>query len=106
MFAGRLRHRVTVEQVTEAVDSFNEPDETWTTRATRWGEVLPQDGREFFSAQQINAEITHLVRMRYLAGVTPKMRLRLGTRIIKILSVINVEERSRELLISGQEVVQ
>lgn len=77
MRAGRLRHRVVIEQRTEGTaDAFGAPALTWTTFATRWADVRPLQGRELFAAQQVQANVSHAVRLRHLAGVLPDMRLR------------------------------
>jgi SPP1 family predicted phage head-tail adaptor len=95
--AGKLRHRVTVEQLTAAQNTFGEEEPRWVTVATRWASIDPLSGRELFAAQQIYAEATHQVRLRYLADLTPKMRLTYRGRVFDIQSIRNPEER-RELL--------
>lgn len=105
MRAGQLRHRVTIQTASEAQDSFGQPQPTWTTFAERFAEILPQSGREFVAARTVTPELTHLVRLRGVAGVTPKMRLLFGTRVFDILAAMAVEERSRELLLSCRELV-
>ena len=43
--------------------------------------------------------------MRYLSGIVPKMRVKVGSRIFDILSIINVDERNRELQLMCRESV-
>lgn len=95
--AGSLRLSVTIEEVTET-NTDGVVAQSWSDYAdnVRAG-ILPQSGREFYRAKQVYADMTHLVRIRYLAGVTPKMRLKLGSRYLNIVSVGNVEERDRVL---------
>lgn len=95
--AGALRHRVTIEQVTETQDTFGATVVTWSPFAVRWSALEPLTGREFFQAQQVNAEVSHTLRCRHIAGVTPKMRVRLGARLFDIAAVRNLEERNEEL---------
>jgi len=94
--AGTLKDRVTIQSVTETRSSSGQVNETWGTFATRWASVEPLQGREFFESQQVNADVTTRVRLRYLEGVTPKMRVLYKTRTFNITSVVNVEERSIE----------
>ena len=97
MRTGRLRHRVKIQHYTESQNAFGEATKAWTDYATVWAAVEPVRGREFWESQQVNAEITTKITMRYLAGVKPKMRVLYGTRIFEIDSAINVDERNREL---------
>lgn len=102
MRAGTLRHRVAIEQLVANSPTQNaggEMDETWTNVATVWGAVEPLRGRELFAAQQVASEVTGTIRIRYLAGVTPKMRCVFGTRNYDILSAVNPDERNRELIL-------
>jgi SPP1 family predicted phage head-tail adaptor len=103
--AGRLSERVIIQTSTEARDSLGQAIPTWTTFATRWASIEPLRGDELFKAQTINAELTHQVRIRYIAGVTPKMRVLYGTRILRILQVADVFEEHRELVLLCAEWV-
>jgi SPP1 family predicted phage head-tail adaptor len=102
---GKLRHRITIEQVTETQDIDGSVIETWTTFATAQASIEPVSGREYFAAQSTQAEVTHRIRLRYLSGVTPKMRVNYNSRIFDILSVININERNRELQLMCRESV-
>ena len=75
MRAGRLRHRVVIEKNAPTADGSGALVDAWTTFATRWASVEPLSGREFFASRQIEAEVTTRIRLRHLAGVTPKMRV-------------------------------
>ena len=105
MNAGSLRHRFVIKTAQEIENTFGEIVETPLTFATVWASIEPLSGRELFQAQQVQAEVTHRVRMRYLAGVTAKMTGLFGTREFQILSVINPEERNRELVLMCKEQV-
>lgn len=108
MRAGELRHRVTIQYLPpedqRARDPFGSVIEEWIDYATVWAAVEPLSGREYFSAQQMNAEVTTNIRIRYLSGVTPSMRVKWGERLYNIQSVINVRERNRELHLMCKEV--
>ena len=51
------------------------------------------NGRELLNAQQISAEITTRVRIRYNSSVTSEHRVVIGGRTLEIVSVINPAER-------------
>lgn len=106
MRAGRLRHRVTVEQLLVTDDGYGGQSQAWSTFATVWASVEPLQGREYFQAQQAQATVTHKVTMRHLDGVTHDMRVKHGSRALNIVSVIDTEERGRELVLMCEEAVQ
>lgn len=103
MRAGELRHRITIQRATETQDAFGAVVQTWSTFATLWAGVEALSGREFFAAQQVNAQVSHRIRIRYLSGVTPKMRVVFGSRTFNI-EVVMDDGRRRELQLLVSEV--
>lgn len=104
MRAGRLRHKATIQTSTEAQNSFGEPIRTWTTFATVWMEIAPMTGRELTAQKAALSETTIRVVIRYLSGVTPKMRVVYGTRTLEIESVADRDERHAEMELMCHEV--
>lgn len=105
MRSGKLNRRIVIEQVSEARDAIGGTSETWTTFATVWAEFMYQAGREFFAAKQINAALDEIIRIRYLAGITAKMRVRYGTRIFTIVAPpIDVNEKHEEIKLMCEEL--
>ena len=106
---GKMRHRITFQAFTGAADSFGDPqlgdDSQWHDVATVWAAIDPISGREFYAAQPSQSEVTHKLRCRYRAGLTPAMRLKCGGRKFKILAIIDWEERHESLLIMCKELV-
>jgi len=103
--AGRYRERITIQTPTETRDSLGQAIPSWGTYATRYAEVAPFSGSERYQADTVNAEIIYEVRMRYAAGVTPKMRVLYGTQILRIARIIDEREEHRELVILCAEWV-
>lgn len=103
--AGALRHRVTLEVPTGVADATGDPVPGWTVAAVVWAAVVPLSGQERLAAQQVVADVSHQVTLRYRADVTPHMRIRLGSRLFNILAVINPEERNRTLELLALEVL-
>ena len=104
MRTGRLRHRVTIQQPVVAVNGYGERITTWSTVAVVWGAVEPLRGREFFDAEQTQAEISHRVVLRYRSGIDSTMRLLHLGRVLHIGTVIDVDERHRELQLMCREM--
>lgn len=97
MRAGALRHSLVIEQPTESQNSHGDPVPTWSTFATVYGSLEPLSGREVFAAAQLTGEITARARIRYLSGVTEKMRISFDSKIYAITAVIDRDLRHREL---------
>ena len=81
------------------------PDwQPWGTPTTRWVGVRQLSAREIERAAMLYAEATHLVTMRYVAGVTPvKMRGKVGSRVFNFGAVNNVNEANIKLEILACE---
>jgi len=105
MDAGELRERVTVLQATESRSRLDEVVMTYgTTFAEVWASVQGVSAREYLLAGQQQVEISHRVKMRYLAGLSPQMRLSWRGRTLEIISILEHENRSVHELIC-QEVL-
>ena len=106
---GKMRHRITLQNYNDSVDDYGDVrydnDENWTDYSTVWAAIDPVSGREFYEAGQNDFEVSHKIRIRALAGVSPRMRIKFGARLFKIVSVINWEERSESMLIMAKELV-
>lgn len=70
-----------------------------------WAHVEPLSGNELFEARQVIPEITHRVTLRYGVPASPEMVFKWGDRVLGIISVIDVEERHRELTVACKEIV-
>jgi SPP1 family predicted phage head-tail adaptor len=75
MRAGTLRHRVTIETQAKSQYSTGSIVASWSSFDSVWAAIEPLSGREFFSASQVQSEVNTRIRIRYLDGVTPKMRV-------------------------------
>jgi len=106
MEAGRLRHRVIVEQVSLTADAMGQGTETWTTYTTLWMDLQPLRGRELIAAQAVNSEITVKAISRYKSGISPTMRLKHGTAIYTILEIVNPGMRNISLEFMAKEQPQ
>jgi len=103
MRSGRLRHRVTIQQLVP--DPSVGGQDSWHDYATVWAAIEPLRGREYLAAQQEGAEATGRITIRYIAGVKQTMRIKHGSRIYEIVSPINPEERNAELQLMVKEVL-
>lgn len=104
MQAGTLRQVVAIQVDQGTQNDVGELVSNWVTTITGRAAVEPISGREFFDAQQRQAEITHRVRMRYRTGIEPTMRVLYRSRVLMIEAVIDVGERRRELHLMCREM--
>lgn len=74
MISGELRDSLVIQSATATADASGEPIKTWTTFATVPVKAVKMSGHELEKAQKINGVITTRFDLRYLAGVTNKMR--------------------------------
>lgn len=95
MRAGQLRHEIEIQQTTDTLDAAGQPTRSWTTFANVWASIEPVSGSELVVARQLDPKTTHKVTMRYLSGVTAKMRIRHGTRYLEpVEPPRNTDERN------------
>lgn len=74
--AGKLRHRLVLQQPVETQDSTSGATVvTWQDVATIWGSIEPSSAREFVAAQAEANKITAKIIIRYRADITARMRL-------------------------------
>ena len=94
---GDLRHRLTLEEAQRVSDGAGGYTETWVSVTDVWAAIRPDGGGEGVEADRLAGRVSHVVTLRYLAGVTPAMRLRQGTRVFHILAAIDEDARHRWL---------
>lgn len=103
MRAGQLRHRVTLQSVTRTDDEGGGYSEAWADDATVWAAVEPLEGTEALRGMALTATVTHRIWLRYREGVTAAMRVQHDGRTFNVRSVIDPEERHRELVLLAEE---
>jgi len=103
MKIGDMRHRITFQQPIKTPDGHKGHTVSWQDVVTVWASVEPLSGREYFYSHQIKAEITHRARIRYREGITVKMRIKHGDRVLEIESILDKKERHEELEILCRE---
>lgn len=99
MRAGDLRTRGTIETPVETPNDTGEPVVTWSPFEVVNAKVEELSGREQFTAQQDASFAQYRVTIRYLAGVSAKMRFRVGTQILDIEAVLPSERRDAMTLL-------
>lgn len=92
---GLCRYQVTIEQMDGTQDATGQEAQNWTTFATTWASIESLSGNEKLTAAQVYASSVIRIRMRFVDGVTPKMRIVYSDRIFDILDVSDPDGRRR-----------
>ena len=100
MDPGKLNKRITFQ-----LQDLDSEDEGWEDIATTWASINPISGKEYYSAETINSDLTHKIRLRYRRGITPDMRILYNGRIFYIVSVINEYEKNTMLQFMCRELI-
>jgi SPP1 family predicted phage head-tail adaptor len=103
---GLLDRRVTIQSPSITQNALGEAVTTWTPYATVWASIEPISGREFWAMQQVHSQVTVRIRIRYLAGALPKMRVTSGgSKVYNIEAIINPQDRNGHLELMCSEGV-
>lgn len=100
---GRLREEWTLQARVRERDEaggFQDPDWRDILDGTVWAEVVPISSMERLRRQQVGANVTHRVTIRYRPEVTAAMRLRRteeGPDGELVERVLNIAEAPRDL---------
>jgi SPP1 family predicted phage head-tail adaptor len=102
--AGKYRHPITIQKLVQTENSYGETTDEWIDETRMRAGIYPLSGKEFFSAEAVNSEITHKVHIRYISGITSDMRIIFNERIFNIISApINWQEKNVELQLLCKE---
>ena len=91
---GKLRHRITLQDYVSSKNSFGEESKVWSDFAEVSASVEPLSGKELFAAQQLHAETTTQIIIRYIEGLNTKMRVIFKSKEYDILHISNKGERN------------
>jgi SPP1 family predicted phage head-tail adaptor len=103
---GELTHQITIQIKSITQDSELNAIETWRDWRPVWAHPLSKTSREFYRLSTNNSEITEVFKIRYIAGVTARQRIKFGNRYLEIIGdPINTGEKYAELLLTCKAVV-
>lgn len=101
--AGRYNRQITLQKNTIVRNSYGGTEDQWEDIATVRASIEPIQGREYWSGPFQLGENIIRIRLRYLPGITRKMRVVYGDRIFAIYSVIDSKEAHREIQLMCKE---
>lgn len=110
----RFSRRVIVEQISgdAVVDAAGQLDESdasnWEAYTMAWAAIVAKSSREFWGADQVQADITHQLTMRWsrrLDAISPTMRIVDGAKIYNLASApFDPDGKRRMLKLNAIEV--
>lgn len=95
-----MNKRITISTYVQVANTYGEPVRAWIAAATIWVEVVPLTAKEFITAKQLASQINIIFRKRYttaLAGLEPRMKITYNNQDYNIESVINVQNKNKEV---------
>ncbi|MBD1229127.1 phage head closure protein [Xenorhabdus griffiniae] len=104
MQAGRLRHRITLQNFTQIKLPSGQRRQEWQDVATVWAEVRHISGRELLASGANLSETTVRVWLRYRADVTSAFRMVFRGQVYDIQAVIPDPKRTQLELLCKQGV--
>jgi SPP1 family predicted phage head-tail adaptor len=100
---GALRRRVALETPDDVADEIGGVTRGWRVVATVWAQIETPRGATRLQGERLEQVLSHRVTLRWRAGVTGEMRLRLGARVFAIRAVRDPDERRRRLELDCEE---
>jgi SPP1 family predicted phage head-tail adaptor len=102
--AGKMDKRITIQNKTNP--SVWGTDGAWSTFCVCYAKLSFQLGNESNSEDQEKSKNTGTALIRHNIGIKPKMRIVYGERIFDIISIVNVREQDREMVLEISEVIR
>lgn len=97
--AGKLRHRVRIEDLVTAQDSNGDIVQTWQNFADNVAAAIePLSARELVQSQAVQSEVSARITIRWLPGVKATMRIVQGLTVYRIHGVLGDKDSGREYL--------
>jgi SPP1 family predicted phage head-tail adaptor len=100
---GRMRHRIIIEDFTPTGDGIGGSSRVWVTFATVWADIKPINAEQLLFSDKIDKRITHIILIRPLAGILPRMRISFQSRIFHIHEIREYDEKNRITEITAKE---
>jgi len=108
MQAGKLRSRIKLQERLTWQANDGEERSAWVTidDGTVWANIITPGGAETLGQQQINADVTHTIRIRrHALTITPRHQVLFGERIFDINAVTDPAQRDEMLILQCKEQV-
>lgn len=98
-----MRKRHVIEVLEDISDEFA-VEESWRSKRRIYANVFDVAGGERFRGRQLEAEVTCVVETNYHEWLDPKQRFEFRGKQLEIVSILDREQRQRELEIHCSRV--
>jgi SPP1 family predicted phage head-tail adaptor len=103
---GQFRHRITFLKAMTVTDEIGQEETEWVEFKKAWAMIKTVKGSEYVAAGAERATITYRFIIRYMSGITAKMRIVYQGRTFDIIEPpINDDELNKTLTILAKERV-
>ena len=97
--AGKLRHRVDIEQLTITQDSSGDAVRSWSAlHSSVPASIEPLSARDFIAASSVQSQIVARITIRYRSGLNASMRLNHNGTIYNISGILQDKDSGLEYL--------
>lgn len=98
-----------IDRPNPTLDTYNQPVRGWLAVTSSWSAAIePLNGREYFRAQETQADARVRIRLRYgseISAISEEWRITHEGRYYNILSVIKPAEINQEYVLMCSEGV-
>ena len=105
MDAGLMRHKITVQKLSQTQNEFGEVEQSWVTVVAARASINAFSERDFLAGMSEQVEATHKVTIRYDKLVDRTMRIEFGSRHFSILHIRDPWEKHQEMILTCKELV-
>ena len=105
LYAGKLKNTISIERELSTSDGSGGSVNAWAKILSTKAYVKPTTGGERFTAQRLEAKITHKVYVRFNPIIKTSDRINFNGRLMQIRAIINIEERNKWFEIHAEEGV-
>lgn len=95
--SGDLRHKVQLQALTTTQNPVTgEIEQTWSTIAEPWAQIVPMSAREFMASAAEQSEVRGRIVIRYRDAIDATMRILYRGRYYAIFGVMPDAESGKE----------
>ena len=102
---GSFNRKINFLMMTEGTNSAGDTILIPSIFKTVLASLTVVDGRDYFEAKKLQAELTYMITTRYLRNITPDMQIQYQERIFLIQDLLNVQEKNEFYVIMAIERV-
>ena len=104
MDIGKLNRRIEVLKYEVQKDLFGGEDGEWVAVDRLWAFIQPVSGKEFFSEQQVQAEVTTTITIRYNPRINVMNRVKYQDKLYEIIGVSDEYTDHRATVLNCKEM--